>query len=155
MAQNINARESKPTPSVQRLQRPNFGSYTKLKNDAVSKKNTGVSTQNTPYNFMFDYQSMPVVVQQRIAFNKRSGKPLGEGVYKVYKILYKDCHSTEQARSKLSVLQSHFSPIGIDMVSDGVINVMVKPEVSSVSLKEAIGLLGLTVNFISETYIVL
>lgn len=144
-AQQKNSKAVKSVPSLQKLQRP-AQSNPVINSEAVTKY--------APYNFMFDFQSMPQQVQQRIAKNKRNGVTLSEGVHKIYKIHYRSCHTVEQARSTFSFLKTSFSPIGIEMITDGLINLTVNPDVSSVSLKEAIQIQGITVNFISETYIV-
>ena len=153
-AQQINTKVEKQNPSLQKMQKPFEGKLVKSNSESKPDKNQMAVSKNVPYNFMFDFQSMPLPVQQRIATNKRNGKKLSEGVYKIYKIQYSNCHTTEQARIKFSFLKTSFSPIGVDMIADGLINLTVHPEVSSVSLKEAILNQRITVNFISETYTV-
>ena len=100
-----------------------------------------------------DYRDMPAEVQSKINSNKLSGNYLLEGIAKEFRVEIKTCLTDADQKKTLSFLKTKNGFIHSQLVSAGVVALIVDPTFDSADLKDAMGAQGIQCNFLSRSYL--
>ena len=103
----------------------------------------------------FNYQELSTAVRHRIDANKTAGRKQWDGIGKRYDIETVSIQSLSDFENRLSSLHSLSGMVRRDFVSPGKISIVLKPEVSSEKLKEALSSLQLSFDFLKEEFILI
>lgn len=155
----IQAQSSKKeinTDHVEKAKEPKISSRSPNSkiSEPVSIISQAKNNNNPHYNqsFHFENDRLSKEVDTRINFNKTHGKPLSEGIYKSYSVSIEECKNLEDAKNKLSILNNVPGFIKYEFISDGLVRLIVVPEIISTDLKEKLLSERIKFNFLEEVY---
>ena len=100
-----------------------------------------------------DYNNMPADVQLKISHNKALGKYELEGINKVFTVEIKSCLTDADRKKILSFLKAKKGYINSQLVSAGVVKIVVEPTFDSGDLKNAMAAEGIHFNFLNRSYL--
>ncbi len=100
-----------------------------------------------------DYKNMPATVQSRINSNKSQGKYLLDGIDKVFLVEIKSCLTDADRKKTLAFLKNNKGYINSQLVSAGLVKIIVLPEFDSSDLKDAMSAQGIHFNFLNRSYL--
>jgi len=100
-----------------------------------------------------DYNNMPADVQLKINDNKAQGKYLLTGIAKSFMVEIKSCLTDADQKKTLLFLKSKKGFINSQLVSTGLVKIIVEPTFDSEELKDAMSAEGIHYNFLNRSYL--